>query len=248
MPLPEDTCLAVEFDLSAFLALSIDLPGGISLQASIEAGTLPNLAGVVQSILAPLNAALTPLMPLFRILDVVMALIDCAKAIPDALGPPPDPSKLVKCVSKLVKAASKLLALLPPLSIPIMIAGICKVIVAVLTSIIDSIEHALTVQTSFDLARDRAALLAADPELAQGAVLLAASVDCSQANLDLMMEATGASLGPVNRFLGLLNALAGLAGLPEFAVIEAGTDPAGMLDPLRGAVEAIGTVCASLPV
>ncbi len=38
MPLPADTCLALEVDISAFLDLSIDLPGGMSLQAQLKPG------------------------------------------------------------------------------------------------------------------------------------------------------------------------------------------------------------------
>jgi hypothetical protein len=248
MPLPDDTCLELEIDLAAMLSLSIDLPGGVALQAKLEAGAFPNLGALVNSVLEPLNAALTPLMPFFRLLDVVLAIIDCIKAIPDSLGPPPDPTLLFKCLKKLLKAVSKLLSLIPPLSIPIMIVGCCRVVIAALMALIEQLEHILTVQASLDIARDKAATLALDLDLAEGAANLEASIDCAQANLDLQMEANSASLGPINKFLELLNAFAGLAGLPEFLSIEAGGDASAMLQPLKDAVAALSAVCNSIPV
>ncbi len=248
MALPDDTCLALEIDISAFLDLSIDLPGGVSLQAKLEPGEFPNLSGIVQSVLEPLNAALTPLMPFFRLLDVVIAIIEFCKAIPDSLGPPPDPFLLIKRLQKLLKAAGKLASLIPPLSIPVMIVGICKVIVAALLALIEQLEASLTVQAKLDLARGKAAALALDPLTLEGAAALEASIDCAQVQLDLMVSVAGGGLGPLNKFLDLLNAFAGLIGLPEFLSLSAGGSAADMLEPLRAGVTAIGTICSSIPV
>ncbi len=248
LPLPEETCLALEIDLSVFLDLSIDLPGGVSLQAKLKPGTFPNLSDIVASILEPLNAAMTPLMPIFRILDVVIAIVEFAKAVPDALGPPPDPLNVIKKLKKLLKAFAKLTSLFPPLSIPVMIVGVCKVIVAALLALIESIEHAITVQASLNLARGKATAFAADPDLLELAAGLEASLDCAQANLDLQLAVGMSGLGPLNKFLDLLNAFAGLIGLPEFLKIEAGGDPLTVLEPLRAAVAALGAVCSSIPV
>lgn len=248
MPLPPDTCLALEIDLSLFLDLSIDLPGGISLTAKLEAGQFPSLPGIVASLLGELNAALTPLMPIFRIIDVVIAIIEFCKAIPDSLGPPPDPTLLIKRLQLLLKAAAKLLALLPPLSIPIMIVGICKTITAALLAMIQELEHSLQAQARLDLARERAAGLALDPFLLEGAAALEASIDCAQIDLDLAVSVMGSSLGPLNKFIDLLNALAGLAGLPQLVSIEASGDASGMLQPLKDAVNVLAAFCASIPV
>lgn len=248
MALPEDTCLALEIDLEALLGLSVTLPGGVTLQAKLQPGEFPSLQGIVQSVLEPLNAALTPLMPFFNLLDLVLALVEFAKAVPASLGPPPDPTALVDALAKLAKASAKVAGLVPFLSVPIMVVGICKLIVTALLGLIESLENIISVQASLELKRDRVALLAQNPLLLQGAAALEASIDCAQVDLDLQLSVSAGGLGPLNKFLDLLNALAGLAGLPEFAKIEAGGDAQGMLDPLRAAVEALNTVCASIPV
>jgi hypothetical protein len=248
MPLPDDTCLALEIDIQAFLDLSIDLPGGVSLQAKLKPGQFPSLSAIVGSVLEPLNAALTPLMPFFRLLDVVIAIIEFCKAIPDSLGPPPDPTLLVKRLKKLLKAFAKIASLIPPLSIPVMIVGICKTISAALLALVLDLEHMLTVQASLDLAREKAAAFALDPDLIAGAANLEVSIDCAQADLDLQLSLGSASLGPLNKFIDLLNAFAGLAGLPELVSVSAGGDAASMLQPLKDAVTVLATFCASIPV
>lgn len=248
LPPPEETCLELEIDIALLLDLSIDLPGGLSLRAQLEPGEFPNLSVIVHKILEPLNAALAPLMPFFRLLDVVIAIIEFCKAIPDSLGPPPDPTLLVKRLQKLLKAFAKIAALLPPLSIPVMIVGICKVIGAALLALIAELEHILTVQAKLDLGRSKAAGLALNPLTLAGAAALEAAIDCAQADLDLQLELSASSLGPLNKFIDLLNAFAGLIGLPELSKIEASGDASGMLAPLKAAVEALTAFCASIPV
>lgn len=248
LPTPQDTCLELEIDLAAFLELAIDLPGGISLQAKLEPGKFPSLSAIVNSVLEPLNAALTPLMPFFRLLELALAIVEFCKAVPDSLGPPPDPTVLVAALEKVLKSATKVAAMIPPLSIPIMIVGICRVIVAALLALIGELENVIEVQTKIDLARDRAAVLATDPALLIGAAALEVGIDCAQADLDLQLEVSFKSLGPLNKFLDLLNAFMDLAGLPQLLKVEASGDAAGMLQPLRDGVLAIEAICNALPV
>lgn len=248
LPLPDELCSELEIDISLFLDLSIDLPGGVALRAQLPSGTFPNLPDIVGSLMGQLNSALTPLMPVFRIIDVIIAIVEFSKAVPDALGPPPDPLGVIKKLKKLLKAFAKLAPLFPPISIPIMIVGVCKVVVAALTALIDQIEHSLTVTASLNLARDRAAALALDPDLLEGAAALEASIDCAQVNLDLQLSVGMSGLGPLNKILDLLSLFASLIGLPEFLKIDAGTDPSAMLAPLRVGVAALSAVCGSIPV
>lgn len=248
MSLPEATCLALEIDISAFLDLSIDLPGGMSLHANLEPGQFPNLSVIVGGLLKPLNAALTPLAPFFCILDVIIKLIDVVKAIPDSLGPPPDPTKIAKALAALVKAAACLVKLIPPLSIPIMIVGICKVITAALLALVEELKFMITAQASLDIGTALAAQYALDPDLLQIAAGLSASIDCAQADLDLSLVISGGSLGPLNKFLDLLNAFMSLAGLPKFGAVSATGDPSAMLQPLEDAVLAIASICNAIPV
>lgn len=248
MGLPDSPCGQLAIDLSAFLDLSIDMPGGVSIQAKLEPNTLPTLSGIVQSMLGPLNAAMTPLMPFFRLLDLVIAIVDFCKAIPDSLGPPPDPTLLVKVTEKLIKAAAKVVGLLPPLSLPIMIVGVCKTISAALLALVGELKDLIQIQTSLDLRAQKVDTLAANPETAEAAAMLQASIDCAQADIDLQAQVGGSSLGPLNKFLDLLNAFLGLIGIPEIGKVSAGGDPTAMIEPLETAVTLLATICGSIPV
>jgi hypothetical protein len=250
MPLPDptETCLDLEIDVSLFLSLSIELPGGISISAFLKAGEFPSLGSLVGDLLGNLNAALAPLMPFFRILDVVIAIVDFCVAVPDSLGPPPDPTLLIKRLRVLLKAFARLTALFPPLSIPILIVGVCRVIVAALKGLILELEFQLTASLKLELARARADALLANPLLVEGAANLMASIDCASIDLAIALELSVSGLGPLNKLISLLNALAKLAGLPELLAIDAGGDVAGMLDPLKAAVDAVEAFCASIPV
>ncbi len=247
MALPLDTCLELNIDIQALLDLSIDLPGGVKLQAQIEPGQLPNLSVVVGSLLKQANVALTPLMPIFRIIDVCIAIVEFSKAIPDSLGPPPDPTNLIKKLNKLIAAANKLLSLIPPLSIPIMLVGMCKALAATLLAIITELEHLLRVQLDIDLRREYAEFLAKDADLLAGAAALSTALDCAQANFDLQLSLTTSGLGPLNTIIDLINLFCELAHLPKLASIKAGGNADALLEPLRLAVLVLQHFCESLP-
>lgn len=201
IPSLETTCIELSTGLGE---LCIEFPGGAKICASagVELG---DPGEIVKNLLAQVNTALAPLQPFFNILDVLKAMLDCIKAIPDALGPPPDPSAIIGCIPGLIKAVDKLLAMLPPLSIPIMVKSILRVIIEGLkglrAKLLAMIRHA---------ERILAAGLAA-AEL--GNVQLQLVVDCASGNLDAQFENMNAGFAPLNRLIGLLNVLLDLAGL-----------------------------------
>jgi hypothetical protein len=248
MPIPEDTCVSLEIDIQALLGLNVTLPGGVSLNAKLEAGEFPSLSGIVASVLEPLNAALTPLMPFFNLIDLVMAIVEFCKAVPGAFGPPPDPAGLIEAIQKVIKAAAKVSAILPPLSVPIMIVGICKLITTGLRALIEELENIIEASLKLNIGRQRAATLAANPLLLEGAAALEAAIDCAQANLDVQVSLGVSSLGPLNKFIDLLNLFMELIGLDPFISIEAGGDAGAMLEPLRIAVDALEAICGNIPV
>lgn len=248
MPIPAGTCLQLDIDLSEFLDLSIDMPGGASIQAQLKPGEFPTLSAIIGSMLEPLNAAMTPLAPFFNLLDVVIELVNCIQAVPDAITSL-NPVKLVKAIEKLLKAVAKLSTLFPPLSIPVMVVGICKTISAALLALITELENQIEAATRISAGRAKADRLAAIPSVAAGAAALAASLDCAQADLDLAAQCGSSSLGPLNKFIDLLNAFMGLVpGLPTLGGINASGAAEEMLDPLRQAVTVLAEVCASIPV
>lgn len=248
LPGATETCVELEFDFQAFLGLTLTLPGGVELSAQLDPGQLPSLPVMTSKLLGNLNAALTPLMPFFRVLDLAMALTKFAQSVKKALGPPPNPAKIAVALQQVIRAAAKVAALVPPITIVVMLVGFCRVIVATLEALIADLEFAARVQGKLDAARARANLLAEDPTTAAGAAELEISIDCAQVDLDLQIAANAQGLGPVNRLLDLVNALCDLAGLPQLAKIEAGEGASGLLAGLKLAVGALDAFCSALPV
>ncbi len=243
-----NSCFQLDIDLSLFLNLAIDLPGGVQLTAKLDPGGLPDIGSVVAKLLGELNAALTPLIPIFRIIDVCIAIYKCMTALTDALGPPPDPSKLVKCVKNLKKAIAFLLSLIPVLSVPLMIVSICKLIVAGLKALRGEIICLTTVNASLDAGRLKAVHLAQFPEAALGAAALEANIDCAQFNLDLQLECMLGGLQPLNRLIDLINIFSEMAHLGELIKLDFHGDASAILTPLDDAIIVLDTFCGSIPV
>lgn len=247
LPAPTESCIELEIDLQALLALVVNMPGGISLQAQFELGTLPNLPDVAAALLGQLNSALAPLMPFFRLLEVVLALIEVVLAIPDALGPPPDPSVLINALAKLGIKASALASLIPNISIPIMLVGICRALVAALQGLRAQLLAAVDAQAELDAGAALAAQLALDSEVASGAAKLQLAIDCAQVNLDLSIEVMLGGLGPLQTMLGIATAFASLAGINFSLSLDISGALDTLLSPLDEAIDALNALCASIP-
>lgn len=223
--------------------LCITLPGDVKLCAN----DLLNSADpyqLLQSLFLALNTALAPLTPLFNVIDVVEALVKCVQAIPKCFGPPPDPQPLIDCIPNLVSALAKLLALLPPLSVPIMILETVKAIIVGLEALIGRLE-AMIIKSAQLLA---AATKAAAP--GNGALKLV--VDCAKANFDIEFQNLNAGLGPLNRLIGIVNLFASLVpGLPNPLVPDLSNLTAQVEDaiqPLQDVVVVLNDIASAIPV
>jgi hypothetical protein len=84
-----------------------------------------------KQLMAQANAALAPLVPVFNVIDTVLALFQAVKAIPDAITHL-DPTKITDALPDVAQKASKLLAIVPQLSVPLMIVGLIDVLLAFL--------------------------------------------------------------------------------------------------------------------
>lgn len=240
-------CLELNIDIAALLDLSLILPGGVQIQALLEPGVLPDPSAVINSILAQVNAALAPLAPIFLIIDVVIAIVDCIKAIPDAIGPPPDPTAIVRCLEKLLKALAELLKLIPQLSIPLLVKGICNILVAALQGLYDQLACLLVFQARLDISLGKIGDLI-ELDLIEASAALELQLGCAQANLDLQFEINAASAKPLNTLIKLVNLFLSLVGIPEIPSLEIGADATSALEPLKDAIEALRTVCDAIPV
>lgn len=212
-------CAEAEFDFNLLLGLEIKLPGGVSIKPKLDFGSLPDTTIVVGSLLRELNPALTPLVPIFRVIDLAMSLVNFAKAVPDSLGPPPDPTKISSALEAVVEKAGFLAQLLPPLSVPVLMKGILGAVIGGLDALKVTLASLVKVGAGINTAANlRDLLLNGDgtPGSANVAAGLAmqASVDCSQANFELQLQATAVAMAPIASLLSLLKLFASIAGLP----------------------------------
>lgn len=129
-----------------------------------------------------------------------------------------------------------------------MIVGICKLIIAGLGALVEQLELSIGFQLELDANLDLALELAQDPETAEGAASLQAAINCAQANFDLALEVNASGLGPLNKFIELLNAFMSMAGLPEIGGISVGGDASAVLDGLKVGIKALELVCDTIPV
>jgi hypothetical protein len=209
-------------------ASALTLPGGITIEQI-------NLMEAIQP-------ALTPLVPLFDIIDTVVAVFNCIKAIPDALGPPPDPTILAACLPELGEKIAKLLRLVPPLSLPVLVAGLLDLVIKTLREARRQLAHMKTQLEQIARAIDRAKDL-------DDAGLMAIT-NCAKANVAQEAANVGRALASLGKLVGLINLFMGMFGGPEVPDLSGvGGQP---LDPAIDAIDvliaALSTIRQGLPL
>lgn len=238
--------LSVDIDLSASciplnqsVSLCVTFPGGATLCAQDGLGT-GDASAIVKSMLGQLNTALVPLVPFFTALEFVKAVFDCIDAIPDCIGPPPDPTKLLQAIPALANAVAKLLKMIPPITIFVLVKGILDVII---TGIV-GLKAKLTAMLRANLRVAAAATRAADT----GNLQLLAVVDCAAGNLAVQLANINLEFEPLNRMIGIINALLEIAGLECIPALSgvASVSPEA-LDALDVVVEFLVTVRDAIP-
>lgn len=182
--------------------LCVQFPGGTKICAQVGY-ELGDPSEITRSLVAQVNTALAPMMPIFDIIDFAKALFDCLSAIPDAITNL-DPMPLVDCLPGLHKKLEALLALLPVMSLPLLVKSIIDVVINMLLGL------KMELMT---LIRQQIRILAAATKAAQvGALQLV--VDCATGNLEASLRNLNSSLLPLNRLVGVLNLLLNAVGLP----------------------------------
>lgn len=232
-----DFCIEVQTGAGG---LCVRFPGGATLcaQFGVDIG---DLGTITRSALGSINAALTPLQPFFNVLDVLVQIVTCMQAIPDCIGPPPNPTKLIDCLPDLVKKLAALLGLIPQLSIPVLVADLLDVMIVGLLALRGELAAMIEQQARLLAAATRASEL--------GNVSLQIVVDCATGNLDAQLVNKQAGMEPLNRLLGVVNALLKLAGLPPIPALDSiGELSADALAGLDASIQALETAKASLPV
>lgn len=238
-PLPDLSLLCIAFQESPG-ELCVEFPGGAKLcaQFGYEMG---DPFEIVKSMLAQINSALVPLQPFFDMLDLLKKIVDCVQAIPDCLGPPPDPTPLLSCIPGLIEAINKLLQLIPPIPILKLAKHIIGVIVMGLIGLRQKIVAML---------RQLDRILAAATKAAElGNIQLQVIADCASGNMDIQLQNLNAGLLPLNRLIGVVNALLKLVGADCIPTLAGLTDLSDeLLAPLDAVIALLQALQAAIPV
>lgn len=205
--------LCKEYEIDVQLdGLSIIFPGGFTIEANLPTVDIQTALDYAKALLGQANVALAPLQPVFSIIDVCIAIQKVLTAVKDALGPPPDPTKVVEALPNLAVKIDKLMALIPPVSLPVLVLSLLKVLLVFLTGLRAQIQAIIAFEAKIDLAVQRKAELQTFNVFAAAELQL--SIECAQADASAMLAGQVQTSGPVNRLLDLLNLLIENSGLP----------------------------------
>lgn len=194
------------------------MPGGTELCVNFPSIIPPTLLELMQQMFAQLNSAMAPLQPIFNIIDAIVQVLECIKATSTL-----DPEEILACIPGLTEKVNKLLALVPQLSIPLMIRDVIKCVVIFLEGLQDqlrSIQEFLNRVLAAELA-------AAEP----GNVGIGLSVDCAKGQIDAQLDYLNETAKPVNRLIGLINFFLDLIGLDDFCIPSIGSVAVDVIDP-----------------
>ncbi len=238
MPLPDIEEICVELTVTP-QELSLTFPGGAALAAQLPDIGIADPMQLSKQLMAQANAALAPLVPVFNLVDVALALFNAVKAIPDAITSL-DPREITEALPELTRKAGKLLAIVPQLSVPLMIVGLIDMLLAFLSGLAGQLRAIIDQQIRIQRAENRATEL--------GNAQLQAVADCSKGHVDAQLLSLAESVAPVNRLIALINVftqLAGLGPLPDLSKL--GTDAAAALRELADTVRALQEIRAAIP-
>jgi hypothetical protein len=237
-PTPALVCLAPP----QAIQLCVQFPGGVSVCANdLLAAADPFM--VIQTLFQAINAALAPLQPIFDIIDAVDALVKCVQAIPQCIATL-DPAPLVDCIPGLAQALAKLLALVPALSVPIMVLEFIKALIVAISAFIGRLEAVIL--------KDAQLLAAATKAAQPGNIALRSVVNCATGNLAVDILNLNAALGPLNQLIGIVNLLASaVPGLPNPLIPNLnnlGVDALKAIQPLQEVVAVLTEIASAIPV
>lgn len=240
MPLPQDLA---EFCVDLKVGpgeICVTVPGGTQLCASVSVD-ITDPTDHVKELFAQANSALAPLTPIFDLIDFALAAFECVKAIPKLADAPPNPGPLLDCIPALQEKIDALLRLLPPTSIPLFAREVLDALLLLLISIRSRLQFLIDRLDRIVEAGTRAA--------AAGNVQLELILDCATENLDVQLANLNQGLDPVNRLIGILNALLELAGIqvciPGITQVDEIAEAA--LEPLDKAIELVQALRDLIP-
>lgn len=221
--------------------LRLSLPGGMSIAGVptfVGAGSLTQALALV----AAAGPAMAPLAPAFAIIDAVLAVKDFAQAVPEMLV---NPGALVEAIGKLLAKISRLASLIPQLSIPLTIIGVIDALIALLAGIAQELGAIAAQEARIASASSMAASLPPTARDALLTVCASSSAAIAVQRADLATTLTGA-----DPLLGIVNAFAGLIGVPgvslEIDITSGGT--AAAVSSLNTAINVLRQFRRAIPI
>src|SRR5678815_369736 len=121
------------------------------------------------------------------------------------------------CIRDSANKAARIAAIVPQLSVPLMILGLIDALLAFLGGLSGQLRAIIDQQARIQKAENRAAEL--------GNAQLQPVADCSKHQVSAQLQSLAESVAPVNRLISLINVFAQLAGLgPLPDLSDLGTD------------------------
>ena len=225
--------------------MAVTLPGGITVGQVISAvKSAPNGVDMGINIMQQVQPALAPLGPIFEIVDAVVAVVAVVQKIPDVVGPPPDPTAIAQLLPELSKKVEKLMALMPQVSVPLMVLEILDVLIQTLSALRSQLLSLQAQMGSVTRAVARAAEL--------GDKNLSAIAACAQGNIEQQARNMGQSLASLGRLVGLMNLFLGMIGGPEVPLdgltAISGKSLGHAIEPLDAFIQTLKQVRKAVPV
>lgn len=234
--MPIDVTVIVKKMPDAADPLSVTLPGGAELAATLPSMTVPDGASLAKALIGQVNSAMAPLLPFFKVTDVALVVVEFLKDLPEVLV---NPAKMVELVEKLIKGGGALLAMIPPASVPLLAVGLLDAVIAYLEGLVRTLDEIAEFQQRI-----------ADAQAQQDRYpALAAVIEVSEENVEVQMESLEKGMGPLQKTIRLLNLLlqlAGLDGIPDVASMS--REPNEAVEELRVAVQTLRTIRSAIPV
>lgn len=240
MPLPDLSALC-NVNLTAPRPC-ITMPGGAEICTIFPDARIPDPSEMVNQLFAMLSAALAPLAPIFNIIEVLVAIVACIKAIQKAIASfPPRPDKLLACFPRLARAIGKVLAMLPPLSIPVLIGNFLDALIALLAGIRNQLLAIIKKTLKILVAQTTASSI--------GSAGLLAVVDCAQADLDAFEANMADNAKPIGKMIQFINTLMELAGLDPLPPVSVNPnhDAAAAVAPIDDTVKVLKALRLAFP-
>lgn len=213
--------------------LRIRMPGGGVITAP-SVGSIPSPSESAGKLLASVNAALIPLTPIFDILEIIMSLMKVLDAVKSL-----NPVQIASAIAKLVPKVAKILQYVPPLSVPIMVKDILKVIICLLSALEDEL---------FVLAQ---ALARANLALSKSTTLnlfeLREASLCMLGTIDFQFNALASGAEPLNRLIAIINTFLELVGMDPLPQLEGGGDIDSFLAAVTKMRVALEVVYSAIP-